>query len=367
MFNLTFPSRIIPQAACARYGLAIGAKFAPFVLCLMYLFSPIAWPIAKLLDYVLGVEGPTTYKKAELRSFLQFHRNPNGQFGTYNKPSDGQDSALPLSDEEISILNGVLSLNEKKATHIMTPMEDVVTLAADQLLDHQLVDHILTSGYSRFPVHEKDKPLSFIGFLLVKRLLLYDPNRPKKVSEFKLTVLPEAKPSISCFQALDYFQTGRSHLLLISSTPGIAGGALGVVTLEDIIEEIISEEIVDETDVYEDMQTKQRAKRQGTASVMRGIVERTQRMQRRESNNSVFPINDSASVRDIPQSLSAPPTPKLVPTPTKGAAGESLRLLTPIDEAAPSIKSRGSAEGKNKNPDIVVNGQLGQNGYGATD
>lgn len=62
----------------------------------------------------------------------------------------------------------------------------------------------LTSGYSRFPIHEKDKPLSFIGFLLVKRLLLYDPSRPKKVGEFKLTVLPEARPGISCFQALDY-------------------------------------------------------------------------------------------------------------------------------------------------------------------
>lgn len=62
----------------------------------------------------------------------------------------------------------------------------------------------LTSGYSRFPVHEKDKPLSFMGFLLVKRLLLYDPSTPKKVSELKLTVLPEARPTISCFQALDY-------------------------------------------------------------------------------------------------------------------------------------------------------------------
>lgn len=47
-----------------------------------------------------------------------------GQFGTYHKPGgDGEDAALPLSDEEISILNGVLSLNEKKVTHIMTPME----------------------------------------------------------------------------------------------------------------------------------------------------------------------------------------------------------------------------------------------------
>jgi metal transporter CNNM len=79
---------------CVRYGLAIGGVCAPLVYGLMILFAPIAYPIAMLLDYILGkdeghtcvtshhdslcIDGRLTcvdrYKKAELKSFLQFHR-----------------------------------------------------------------------------------------------------------------------------------------------------------------------------------------------------------------------------------------------------------------------------------------------------
>ena len=69
--------------------------------------APIAWPIAKLLDHVLGANEAHTYKKAELKSFLQFHRT-------------GEE---PLRDDEISILNGVLELNAKNVETIMTPIK----------------------------------------------------------------------------------------------------------------------------------------------------------------------------------------------------------------------------------------------------
>lgn len=249
---------IIPQSLSVRYGLAIGAACTPFVLMLMYVFAPVAWPIAKLLDLVLGANETHTYKKAELKSFLQFHRT-------------GEE---PLREDEISILNGVLELNSKNVETIMTRMEDVVTLSRDTILDHKMIDTILTSGYSRFPIHESGNSLAFTGLLLVKKLLTYDPAKELPVSSFPLSILPEALPSINCFQALDYFQTGRAHLILISRTPGFAGGAIGVITLEDIIEEIISEEIVDETDRYDDNVHKRKAKRMTTAAIMRGIVER---------------------------------------------------------------------------------------------
>ncbi|KAJ7041638.1 hypothetical protein C8F04DRAFT_1079556 [Mycena alexandri] len=269
--------QIIPQAVSVRYGLSIGAACAPFVLFLMYLFSPVAYPIAKLLDWVLGANEAHTYKKAELKSFLQFHRT-------------GEE---PLRDDEISILNGVLELNTKNVESIMTPMKDVVTLAADAILDDKLVEKILLSGYSRFPVHEPEDPDSFIGLLLIKKLLKYDPSSALPVSSFPLSIIPEARPSINCFQALDYFQTGRAHLLLISRTPGKAGGAIGVITLE--------EEIVDETDRYEDNVSKQRANRMTTAAVMRGIVERRRGVSRSGERTPL--MARTPSVRSVSRSV----------------------------------------------------------------
>lgn len=285
---------IIPQAVSVRYGLAIGARCAPFVLCLMYLFAPIAYPTAKLLDYALGQNEAHTYKKAELKSFLQFHRT-------------GEE---PLRDDEISILNGVLELNTKNVETIMTPIKDVVTLSSDTILDHTTVDAILASGYSRFPIHEPGNPLAFQGLLLIKKLLVYDPARALPVSDFKLSILPEAYPSINCFQALDYFQTGRAHLLLISRTPGIAGGGIGVITLEDIIEEIISEEIVDETDRYEDNQSKRRAKRMTTSTVMRGIVERERSLTRVPSFERTPLLRETPVMSPTPRSEINHPTPR---------------------------------------------------------
>lgn len=91
------------------------------------LLAPIAWPIAKLLDRVLGADEEHTYKKAELRSFLQFHRQ-------------GEE---PLRDDEIKILNAVLELNTRSVVEIMTPIKDVVTLSSDAVMDHALVDKLL--------------------------------------------------------------------------------------------------------------------------------------------------------------------------------------------------------------------------------
>ena len=65
-FNLFIYSnaiyRIIPQSICARHGLAIGSFFAPLVLLLCYVTSPITYPLSKVLDHLLGSQHDTTCK-----------------------------------------------------------------------------------------------------------------------------------------------------------------------------------------------------------------------------------------------------------------------------------------------------------------
>ncbi|KAG6865600.1 hypothetical protein C0991_001024 [Blastosporella zonata] len=89
---------------------AIGGGIAAVVISTTAI-APIAYPIAKLLDWVLGGKEHHTYKKAELKSFLQFHRT-------------GEE---PLRDDEIAILNGVLELNTKNVESIMTPMKEMIS------------------------------------------------------------------------------------------------------------------------------------------------------------------------------------------------------------------------------------------------
>lgn len=235
---------------------------APYVLVLMYLLAPIAWPTAKLLDYLLGEDHGTVYKKSGLKTLVTLHKT----LGT--SPSDR------LNQDEVTIISAVLDLKDKPVGDIMTPMQDVFTMSADTVLDEKTMDNILSAGYSRIPIYEPGNENNFIGMLLVKILITYDPEDCKRVGEFALATLPETRPETSCLDIVNFFQEGKSHMVLVSEFPGEDHGATGVVTLEDVIEELIGEcvspdpslkdykvrilipqrrEIIDESDVYIDV------------------------------------------------------------------------------------------------------------------
>jgi metal transporter CNNM len=213
---------------------------APFVLVLMYILSPVAWPTAKLLDWLLGENHGIIYKKAGLKTLVSLHKS----FG---------DTGQKLNEDEVTIIGAVLDLKDKSVGSIMTPMEDVYTLSLDDVLDEETMDEVLSQGFSRIPVHHPDNDKNFVGMLLVKMLITYDPEDAIPVRDFALATLPETAPDTSCLDILNFFQEGKSHMILISDFPGMDHGALGVLTLEDVIEELIGEEIIDESDVFVDV------------------------------------------------------------------------------------------------------------------
>ncbi|KAI1812403.1 DUF21-domain-containing protein [Poronia punctata] len=231
---------IIPQSLCVRYGLQIGGYMAKPVQLLMYFMAPVAWPTAKLLDWLLGEDHGTIYKKSGLKTLVTLHKTLG-------------DVDERLNQDEVTIISAVLDLKRKAVEEVMTPMNKVFVMSEDTVLDEEMIDGILDAGYSRIPIHQSGNPTNFIGMLLVKILITYDPEDGKRVKDFALATLPETRPETSCLDIINFFQEGKSHMVLISEYPGEDHGALGVVTLEDVIEELIGEEIIDESDVYVDV------------------------------------------------------------------------------------------------------------------
>ncbi|KAK4687870.1 metal transporter CNNM, partial [Tremellales sp. Uapishka_1] len=227
----------LPQKSpiCNRFGLAIGAGFAPLVRVLVIIMYPIAKPIGMVLDYFLGQhDAGTTYRKAELKTFVSL--------GVEDQ----------LGEEEVAILGSVLEFSGKTVKDIMTKNENVYVLSAEKIMDEEIVAEILHKGFSRIPVHEHTNSKAF----LIRGLVGYDPTDLRPASTLITQILPQCPPDLSLLEAMAYFQTGRSHILLVSATPGKGEGAMGVVTLEDVVEELIGKEIIDETDRYIDAESR---------------------------------------------------------------------------------------------------------------
>mmetsp|Transcript_20669 Transcript_20669/g.37239 ORF Transcript_20669/g.37239 Transcript_20669/m.37239 type:complete len:382 (+) Transcript_20669:75-1220(+) len=226
-----FFGEIFPQAACKAKGLAIGAWSAPLVNGLMLMLAPIAWPISKLLDYVLihfeAQIDERTHMEAEVKV-----RRELGQ----------------LTVDEETVICGALELSRKTCSVCMTPLEKVRALAENAVLDAPTLAWILQTGHSRIPVYPAGEPQNLNRVLLVKTLLCYNPEEAAPVSSFKLTPIVRVSDKTRPYQLLDHFQTGRSHMAAVFQNDSTK--ALGIITLEDVIEELTQEEIVDETDQY---------------------------------------------------------------------------------------------------------------------
>ena len=225
---------ILPQAIFSRYALKIGAKFSWLVRIFIFIFYPVTLPIACALNKGLGEEIPTIYSKRELIKIIEDHEDSN--------ESD-------IDTDEEKIIKGALSYSSKTVDDILTPRTEVFSLPVDQKLNKSNIALICKKGHSRVPVYEKNLD-NIVGILYAKDLLLkdYESKSVGDIARDNVIFVDIDKPLDDLLNA---FKNTKSHLFVVLDKHGVVSG---IVTIEDVIEEIIGSEIVDEYDQHDDLQ-----------------------------------------------------------------------------------------------------------------
>jgi metal transporter CNNM len=285
---ITVLGEIVPQAACSRYALYVGSKSIPIVKFFMLLLCPLAYPISWVLNKVLGDELGTIYSKAEFEKLIKIHL---------------ENSAL--DEEEENIMTGALQYKAKIVSAVMTPINKAFMIHIDAILNFRTISDLWKSGFSRVPVYGRDRN-DIVGLLLVKDLIMIDPEDNTSVQQLVPFfgrrihfVFDDQKLN----EVLKVFKMGKGHMGMVQRVNNDGAGdpfyeqvgivnsinndcysinndyysinndchsinndpfyeQVGIVTLEDIIEEILQDEIVDETDVFVHMEQSDRVERQ---------------------------------------------------------------------------------------------------------
>ncbi|XP_022868076.1 DUF21 domain-containing protein At4g14240-like isoform X3 [Olea europaea var. sylvestris] len=310
-FVLAF-GEIIPQAICSKYGLTVGANFVWLVRILMIICCPIAYPIGKILDVILG-HNDALFRRPQLKALVSIHSQEAGKGGE-------------LTHDETTIISGALDLTEKTAEEAMTPIESTFSLDVNSKLDWEAIGKILARGHSRIPVYSGN-PKNVIGLLLVKSLLTVRAETETPVSAVSIRKIPRVPANMPLYDILNEFQKGSSHMAAVvkvrekekshssfvdaaksgennftnchsqltipllnkhggklnsvviniekaskdashdkDPSKDIEDEVIGIITLEDVFEELLQEEIVDETDVYVDVHKRIRVAATAAAS-----------------------------------------------------------------------------------------------------
>lgn len=218
---------ILPQAVFPRYAIYVGTKLNWLTWASLILFYPISYPIAWILDKILGKEMPVLWSKEELGEIIKYHE-------------DVGDGIIDKDEERIIL--GALSFSELKVSDIMIPKKEVFYLDAETNIDENILKKVKEKGYSRIPIYDA-KTKKVKGILHTKNLIGAMPN--SHVSRiYKTDKLLKVKGTMKLDNLLNLLIQRKIHLALVENE---SGHFIGVVTLEDIMEEILKIEIDDKS------------------------------------------------------------------------------------------------------------------------
>ncbi|MEK7599911.1 MAG: CNNM domain-containing protein [Patescibacteria group bacterium] len=228
-FLIVIFGEVFPQALFSKNPLLWSSRFSLFLKFMVGLTYVASKPLQLLLDRLFP------HQHAKLPS-----RHELGLLITEHLAND----ASELDEDEVEIMRGALTLSEKRVRDIMTDIRHTYWLTPDTQLSGERIDELKQRGFSRIPIFD-EKLTKCYGLLLMKDLVDIDfDEHMYKVSEMRLhpTKLVGSKTALDTM--FRKFIGARSHLIPIEREDAI----VGIVTIEDLLEEIIGHEIEDESD-----------------------------------------------------------------------------------------------------------------------
>jgi CBS domain containing-hemolysin-like protein len=234
LFILVF-GEITPKGYATKNAEKVTLKIAAPISILCRVLSPVVWMITILTRRLIRLVGgdPGIVAPFITEEEIKFLVEIGEEEGVIEK-------------EEKEMIKGVFEFGEMTAKEVMVPRIDIKRLASEETLSSAL-EHILSTGHSRTPVFEGNID-NIVGLLYTKDLLRYlregKRDIPIKHIIREAYFVPESK---ALDELLKEMQEKKIQMAIVVDE---YGGTAGLVTLEDILEEIVGE-ILDEYDVEE--------------------------------------------------------------------------------------------------------------------
>jgi putative hemolysin len=235
LFTIVF-GELVPKGLAYGYSERLAFFFAGPIDFLGRILAPLVWLLTTVTNAITRVFGITDTQGEKMTAEeLMIIVERGGQQGV-------------IEAEEQQMIGAVLELGEQRVHEVMVPRIDITALPEDASLEH-IIDIIVAEGHSRIPVYQESID-NVTGILYAKDLL---PLLAEKAASFDIRPLlrtPLFVPeSISVDDLLHMLQRRKVHIAIVLDE---YGGTAGLVTIEDLIEEIVGE-IQDEYDVEEPM------------------------------------------------------------------------------------------------------------------
>ena len=225
-------SEIIPKALGAHYWRQLAPATAIGLSFLVKALYPFVFLSNKLTRWFAPEKSKSGFNRGEFTALAELGEQEGG-----------------LDPQEARVLQNLFVLGEKNVHSAMTPHSVMFSMPADAVC-HDFLEVAGERRFSRIPlVEELDK---YVGFVLRSDVMMAHAtgNEDKPLRAY-CRELPAILDKFSLLKAFDEFVSGRHHIKLVVNE---YGDAVGLLSLEDILEELIGSEIVDETDRVIDMQ-----------------------------------------------------------------------------------------------------------------